>query len=117
MNKSKNVLRYSTEKVSRSKVRRQYEHWREHHGLLPRCDNPDCRFHAVPLTWNGKRLPLILDHVEGNRKDNRPELLRYLCPNCEAQLETRGGRNRGRVIYAHENSFLIMERDGRKSYT
>jgi hypothetical protein len=48
--------------------------------------------------WNGRRLPLILDHASGNARDNRVENLRLLCPNCDSQNdETRGGANAGRV--------------------
>ena len=45
-----------------------------------------------------EQLPLILDHANGVRHDNRPDNLRYLCPNCDSlQTVTRGGANRGRV--------------------
>lgn len=33
-------------------------------------------------TWLGKRMRLDIDHVNGNPLDDRPENLRYLCPNC-----------------------------------
>lgn len=40
--------------------------------------------------WNGKELTLILDHINGHNKDNRLENLRWVCPNCNQQLETTG---------------------------
>ena len=38
--------------------------------------------------WNGKPLTLILDHINGNNKDDRLENLRWVCPNCNMQLPT-----------------------------
>ena len=43
--------------------------------------------------WNGKTLNLILDHINGNNKDDRLENLRWVCPNCNSQLETTNARN------------------------
>jgi ribosomal protein S27AE len=38
--------------------------------------------------WNGERMSLILDHINGIPNDNRIENLRILCPNCNATLPT-----------------------------
>ena len=43
--------------------------------------------------WNGKKLTLILDHINGINNDDRIENLRWVCPNCNVQLPTTGGRN------------------------
>ncbi len=38
-------------------------------------------------------LPLELDHINGDRHDNRLENLRILCPNCHSLQPTHRGRN------------------------
>ncbi len=43
--------------------------------------------------WRGRRMSLILDHVNGVPDDNRLENLRIVCPNCNATLDTHCGRN------------------------
>lgn len=40
------------------------------------------------------RIPLELDHINGDSKDNRLENLRVLCPNCHSLKPTHRGRNR-----------------------
>jgi hypothetical protein len=42
--------------------------------------------------WRGRRMALILDHVNGVANDNRLGNLRIVCPNCAATLETHCGR-------------------------
>lgn len=44
-------------------------------------------------SWNGRPIPLELDHINGRRDDNRLENLRLVCPNCHAQTPTYRGRN------------------------
>jgi hypothetical protein len=46
--------------------------------------------------WNGKELSLTLDHINGQNHDNRLENLRWVCPNCDRQLDTFGSKN---IIY------------------
>lgn len=43
--------------------------------------------------WNGKELTLTLDHINGDNRDDRLENLRWICPNCDRQLDTFGSKN------------------------
>lgn len=47
-----------------------------------------CELCGQDEIWNGKRMSLILDHINGVNNDNRLENLRIVCPNCNATLET-----------------------------
>ena len=112
--KESGVLRYSTQERDNNTVRRYYAKWRNRNKLPERCDIPSCVFHAKPLSWNNMPLQLILDHQTGNKKDNSPQNLRYLCPNCDSQQPTHGGRNKGRIPASGELGYPVIHRDGRR---
>jgi hypothetical protein len=69
----------------------------------------ECELCGQGETWRGKRIGLILDHINGVRDDNRLENLRIVCPNCAAGLDTHCGRkNRlesSRICVRCEKSF------------
>lgn len=52
-----------------------------------------CSICGQEPVWQGKELTLILDHINGSNHDNKLENLRWVCPNCNQQLETTGFRN------------------------
>lgn len=46
--------------------------------------------------WNGLKMTLILDHINGIYNDNQLHNLRIVCPNCNATLDTHCGKNKKR---------------------
>lgn len=48
----------------------------------------ECELCGQGEEWMGKRMSLILDHINGINNDNRLENLRIVCPNCNATLPT-----------------------------
>lgn len=54
-----------------------------------RCEGEGC---AITNEWNGKKLVLHLDHVDGDPDNNLAENLVLLCPNCHSQTPTYSGR-------------------------
>jgi hypothetical protein len=42
-----------------------------------------------------KKIPLEVEHIDGNYRNNRPENVTLLCPNCHSLTEFYRGANRG----------------------
>ena len=47
--------------------------------------------------WLGQPIPLELDHINGDHKDNRLVNLGLLCPNCHAFTPTYRSKNRSKA--------------------
>jgi 5-methylcytosine-specific restriction endonuclease McrA len=45
-------------------------------------------------SWQGNPIPLELEHVDGNNKNNNLDNLKLLCPNCHALTPTYRGKNK-----------------------
>jgi hypothetical protein len=58
-----------------------------------------CSICGQEAEWQNKPLALILDHINGINNDDRLENLRWVCPNCNQQLETTGSRNPNRKVF------------------
>lgn len=61
--------------------------------LIPYC----CKKCGIGPEWQGEKLSLVLDHINGVYNDNRLDNLRFLCPNCNSQTETFAGKRHKKV--------------------
>jgi len=52
-----------------------------------------CEWNVVNLYTN--KIPLQVDHIDGNWKDSSPGNVQLLCPNCHSLTKTFGGANVG----------------------
>ena len=55
---------------------------------------PQCELCGWAKVSVDGRIPLELDHINGDHSDNRIENLRILCPNCHSLQPTHRGRNK-----------------------
>ena len=102
-------------------LRRAYSEYRKEKQLPYRCDKEGCMFHdpqsgvfknGKPF-WCDAEVPLIVDHIRANTRDNRPENLRLLCPNCAFQLPTHGAKNKNMQGKVDEWGYTWKRPDGR----
>lgn len=72
--------------VGQSTLRRRY--------LSKNYTEYKCAICGMFPIWQGKELVLTLDHIDGNHHNNVISNLRWVCPNCDRQLDTYGGKNK-----------------------
>jgi hypothetical protein len=59
-------------------------------------DGPECSICNQGPEHNGKPLTMVIDHIDGDASNNIPSNFRLVCPNCDSQLPTFKGANRGK---------------------
>jgi hypothetical protein len=59
--------------------------------------------------WQGKIMPLILDHKNGINNDNELSNLRFLCSNCDSIQDTYKSKNRSLDQIKQTNRNLIIK--------
>ena len=55
-----------------------------------------CALCEMEPIWQGEKLVLHLDHIDGDSRNNVLSNLRLLCPNCHSQTLTYCGKNIGK---------------------
>lgn len=75
-----------------------------------------CSICGLENVWEGKKLTLQLDHIDGNYNNNKLENLRFLCPNCHSQTDTYGAHNQKNPLRdlhidrIHTNNYHKLEK-------
>lgn len=61
---------------------------------LAKLKKEECEECGWAMQAEDGRIPLELDHINGESRDNRIENLRILCPNCHSLKPTHRGKNK-----------------------
>lgn len=68
----------------------------------------DCKCNRCNLSeWMGEKIPLELEHKDGNHFNNERDNLEILCPNCHALTSTWRGRNKNTVRNINDDEKLL----------
>lgn len=63
--------------------------------LFKKYDNKCCLCGWSEINPYTNKIPLEIDHIDGNAMNHREENLRLICPNCHSLTETYRGKNKG----------------------
>jgi predicted nucleic acid-binding Zn ribbon protein len=58
-------------------------------------NNKCCQFGWSEYNQFTNKIPLQVDHIDGNHKNNNEDNLRLLCPNCHSLTKNYGSLNNG----------------------
>lgn len=75
---------------------------------------PKCELCGWSKMSEDGRIPVELDHINGDRNDNRIENLRVLCPNCHSLQPTHRGRNKKVLLNRLRADGVIGSHEGLK---
>ena len=84
----KQVFRFypaQNDSITESTLKEYYLKWRDENRIPHRCDNHRCILHKKNPRWNGKKIVLEVNHIDGEALNWRLKNLRLLCPNCQSQ--------------------------------
>src|SRR5574338_66943 len=100
---SRKCAAFQLQKERREKV------WRKIEGGITTCDPRQYKSYLIhkrgerceECFWNKrnpvtKKVPIELEHIDGNSENNRLENLKLLCPNCHSLTPTFKALNKGR---------------------
>ena len=54
----------------------------------------NCNICGIKNVWFGKKLVFVIDHIDGDAKNNLRDNLRLICSNCDSQLDTYKSKNK-----------------------
>jgi len=94
--KRKNIMDEDYEKLSYERLRKRI--LIEQEFSCNRCDLSE---------WQGLPIPLELEHIDGNNKNNSRDNLEILCANCHGQTTTWRGRNKTYKRYKISDEELL----------
>ncbi|HWH93671.1 MAG TPA: HNH endonuclease signature motif containing protein [Baekduia sp.] len=103
---SKILVEHSTYNRGRLKERLYRE------GLKARA----CELCGQGEEWRGRRMGLILDHINGVADDHRLENLQIVCPNCAATLDTHCGRQNRKERRCRQCDEVFQPRTSGQTY-
>lgn len=71
------------------------------HYLFEKYNSKCCKCNWSEINPTSGKIPLEVDHIDGNWKNNKEENLQLICPNCHSLTSNYRGLNRGKGRHTH----------------